>query len=219
MSTETLPAPVAQRLRRPSWRDPRLVTGVVLVALAVSLGSWAVSTASRTVPVWAAAGPLTPGDRVTPDAVRAVEVRLGDGADLYLPADQPLPEGLVATRVVDEGELVARSALGDAAGLDLRSVAVPVDGALSARVRKGSVVDVWFVPDAAPGGRDREAPAPRAVVEGVVVEQVDDAGTGLVVGSATTLHVLVPTADLPDLLAALGDDGTVDVVPLAGGAS
>ena len=38
MSTDLLPAPVAPRLRRPSWRDPRLVVGLVLVALAVALG-------------------------------------------------------------------------------------------------------------------------------------------------------------------------------------
>jgi len=220
MTTDLLPTPVAPRLRRPSWRDPRLVVGVVLVALAVALGSWAVSSASRTVPVWAAAGPLTPGDPLTPDTVRVVEVRLGEGADRYLPAGQPLPQGLVVARTVDDGELVPRSALGEAAALDLRSVAVPVDGALSDRVRKGSVVDVWFVPDAgAPGRADEAASQPFPVVEGVVVEQIDDDGTGIVVGSSTTLHVQVPTADLPALLGALGDDGTVDVVPVAGGAS
>ncbi|GAB2472421.1 hypothetical protein [Xylanimonas ulmi] len=215
MSDQSLSAPLAPRLRRPSWRDPRLVTGVVLVALAVALGSWAVSSASRTVPVWAAAGALTPGDPVTAETVRAVDVRLADGVGRYLPADEPPPAGLVVTRAVGEGELVARSALGDAASLDLRSVAVPVSGALSPRVRKGAAVDVWFVPDEGPGAT-AAAPQPRAVVEGVLVEKVDDAGTRLVVGSSTTLHVLVPSADLADLLAALAADGTVGVVPVAG---
>ncbi|QAY68861.1 hypothetical protein [Xylanimonas protaetiae] len=218
MSIDTLPAPVAARLRRPSWRDPRLVVGVVLVALSVALGSWAVSAASRTTPVWAAVGALTPGDVLTADTVRAVDVRLGTGADRYVPADEPLPEGLVVTRVIGDRELVARSALGDAESLDLRSVAVEVDGALSERVRKGAVVDVWFVPE--PGvGADARTPQPRQVVASVLVEQVADAGTGLVVGSTTTLHVLVPSDQLPVLLAALGDDGTIDVVPVAGRAS
>ncbi|MCL1869349.1 MAG: hypothetical protein FWF90_02920 [Promicromonosporaceae bacterium] len=212
--TTTLPAPVAPRLRRPSWRDPRLVVGVVIVALSVAGGSWAVSSAQRTVPVWAAAATLTPGDRLTADAVRSVDVRLAD-AGLYLSAAEPLPGDLVVDRVVGEGELVARSALGDAASTDLRSVAVPVEGPLSAKVRKGSVVDVWLVPDV-PARSDAKAAPPRAVVEGVVVEQVDDDSSRLVVGTGTTLHVLVPTADLPGLLAALGDGGTVDVVPVAG---
>ncbi len=218
MSTDLLPAPVAPRLRRPSWRDPRLVVGLVLVALAVALGSLAVSSASRTVPVWAAQGALTPGDAVTRDALRIVEVRLGEGTERYLSAEEPLPEDLVVTRVVGEGELVARTALGDPASLDLRSVAVPVDNALSNRVTKGSVVDVWFVPDAGAPGRDDAAVEPYAVVEGAVVEQLDDS-SGIVIGSSSTVHLQVPSADLAALLGALGDDGTVDIVPVAGGAS
>ncbi|PZR51541.1 hypothetical protein DNL40_15990 [Xylanimonas oleitrophica] len=218
MTSETLPAPVAARLRRPTWRDPRLVVGVVLVALAVALGSWAVSAASRTVPVWAADAPLTPGEPLSAAALRTVDVRLGGGADLYLPADTPLPADAVVTRVVQPGELVARSAVGAAADVDLRSVAVPVSGGLSDRIRKGRVVDLWFVPAPArtPG---TEAPQPRSVVEGVLVEQVDAASTGLVVGSTATLHVLVPTDELPSVLGALGADGSVTVVPAAGNAS
>src|SRR5699024_7184933 len=34
-----LPSPAAVRLRRPGWRDPRLLLGVVLVAASVALGS------------------------------------------------------------------------------------------------------------------------------------------------------------------------------------
>ncbi|MBN9374777.1 MAG: hypothetical protein J0I40_05175, partial [Cellulomonas sp.] len=50
--TLDLPAPVAQRLRRPGWRDPRLLTGLALVAASVALGSWALRAAERTVPVF-----------------------------------------------------------------------------------------------------------------------------------------------------------------------
>jgi hypothetical protein len=219
MTIDTLPAPTAARLRRPSWRDPRLVVGVVLVALSAALGSWAVSAASRTAPVWVAVDTLTPGDPLTADAVKAVDVRLGAAAR-YLPADEPLPAGQVVTRTVGADELVPLSAIGQAESLDLRSVAVEVDGALSARVHKGALVDVWFVPQPDPGTEAGDAsPAPRLVVGGVEVEQVADGGSGLVVGTATTLHVLVPSDDLPALLAALAAEGTVDVLPVAGGAS
>src|SRR5690242_3396447 len=53
-----VPAPVAARLRRPGWRDPRLLSGVALVAGAVALGSWVVSSAQHTVPVYVARGAL-----------------------------------------------------------------------------------------------------------------------------------------------------------------
>ncbi len=215
MSPDQLPAPTAPRLRRPTWRDPRLVVGVVIVALSVALGSWAVSSAGRTVPVYAAAGTLTPGERLGADRLRTVEVRLGPSLDRYLRADEPLPPDVVVQRVVDDGELVARGALGPAEAVDVRSVAVPVDSGVSDRIRTGAVVDLWFVPEAAAGSE--AAPGePQALVSGVVVEQVDVADAGLVVATGGTLHVLVPTGDLPSVLGALAAPGSVAVVPVAG---
>jgi hypothetical protein len=211
-----LPEPVATRLRRPRWRDPRLLTGVVIVALSVALGSWVVSSASRTVPVFVADGALTPGEPLTVDALRPVDVRLGAGTGHYLPADEPLPEDLVVLRVVDDGELVPLTALGaDAA---VRSVAVPVASGLSDRIRAGAVVDLWFVPDApiAPGA-DADKPEPTTLAQEVVVEQVDAEEGAIVVDGTVTLHVLVPTDALPTVLAALSDAGTVAVVPVGGG--
>ncbi|MGW2093298.1 hypothetical protein [Promicromonospora sukumoe] len=211
-----LPEPVASRLRRPGWRDPRLVTGLVVVALSVALGSWVVSTASRTVPVFVADGALTPGEPLTADALRTADVRLGAGTGRYLPADEPLPDGLVALRVVDDGELVPLTALG--ADADVRSVAVPVASGLSDRIRPGAVVDLWFVPDV-PVTHEADAarPEPATLATDVVVEQVDAEDGAIVVDGTVTLHVLVPGDALPTVLAALSDAGTVAVVPVAGG--
>ena len=213
-----LPEPVAARLRRPRWRDPRLLVGVVIVALSVALGSWVVSAASRTVPVFVADGALTPGTPLAPEALRTVDVRLGAGAGGYLPADEPLPEGLVALRVVDDGELVPLTALG--ADADVRSVAVPVGSGLSDRIRPGAVVDLWFVPDApvatgAAGGKPARS-EPSTLAQSVVVEQVDAEDGAIVVDGTVTLHVLVPTDSLPKVLTALSGAGTVAVVPVAG---
>lgn len=211
-----LPEPVASRLRRPGWRDPRLVTGLVVVALSVALGSWVVSAASRTVPVFVADGALTPGEPLTADALRTADVRLGAGTGRYLPADEPLPDGLVALRVVDDGELVPLTALG--ADADVRSVAVPVASGLSDRIRPGAVVDLWFVPDV-PVTHEAGAarPEPATLATDVVVEQVDAEDGAIVVDGTVTLHVLVPGDALPTVLAALSDAGTVAVVPVAGG--
>jgi hypothetical protein len=212
----SLPEPAATRLRRPSWRDPRLLTGVVIVALSVALGSWVVSAASRTVPVFVADGALTPGETLTADSVRAVDVRLGAGTGRYLAADEPLPTDLVVLRVVDDGELVPLTALG--ADADVRSVAVPVAAGLSDRIHAGAVVDLWFVPDV-PVTLDRAAdqPDPSTLAQNVVVEQVDAEDGAIVVDGTVTLHVLVPTDALPTVLAALSSAGTVAVVPVAGG--
>ncbi|WP_454852888.1 hypothetical protein [Promicromonospora soli] len=211
-----LPAPAAARLRRPRWRDPRLLTGIVIVALSVALGSWVVSSASRTVPVFVADGALTPGEPVTADALRVADVRLGAGTGRYLAADEPLPADLVALRVVDDGELVPLTALG--ADADVRSVAVPVASGLSERIRSGAVVDLWFVPDApVTPGEAADGPEPSTLARDVVVEQVDAEEGAIVVDGTVTLHVLVPTESLPIVLTALSGAGTAAVVPVAGG--
>ncbi|MFC8800350.1 hypothetical protein ACFT2C_21655 [Promicromonospora sp. NPDC057138] len=211
-----LPEPVAARLRRPRWRDPRLLTGIVIVALSVALGSWLVSSAGRTVPVFVADGALTPGEPVTADVLRVADVRLGAGTSRYLAADEPLPEDLVALRVVDDGELVPLTALG--ADADVRSVAVPVGSGLSDRIRAGAVVDLWFVPDAPVAPEPAaDGPEPSTLASDVVVEQVDAEEGAIVVDGTVTLHVLVPTDALPTVLTALSGAGTVAVVPVAGG--
>lgn len=215
MSNEAPPAPAAPRLRRPTWRDPRLVIGIVLVAIAVALGSWVVSHADRTAPVYVAAGTLTPGEPVDESALRVADVNLGAEAGRYLSAHEAVPDGQVALRVVAEGELVAASAVGDASTVSVRSVAVPVGSGLSERIREGAVVDLWFVPAAEQGAAEASG-EPEQIVAGVVVEQVDASEGGLVVTDHGTLHVLVGADDLPAVLTALAADGSVTVVPVAG---
>lgn len=214
-----LPAPPAARLRRPTWRDPRLAVGVLLVAGSVALGTWAVADAGRTVAVYAVATTLTPGDAIGPQDLIAVDVRLGDDLDLYYPVSGAPPEGLVALRTVGERELLARSAAGNAAELAFRSVAIPVTEALSSKVAAGSLVDLWLVaalPSGLAGTTDAAASAPQLLAEGLVVAELGERGSGLLSGSAPTLHVLAPSSALPQVLAALAGDGEVAIIPVPG---
>ena len=156
----TTVSPPAVRLRRPGWRDPRLLGGLVLVALSVALGGYAVAAAGRTVPVLATPSALVPGDEVDLDALVVRQVRLAEAGDLYLRADRPGEGDLVAVRTVGPGEIVPRAALAPAAALDVRSVSVTSRAALSEQVVPGASVDLWFVPDAGAGDpAGRAAPA------------------------------------------------------------
>ena len=210
-----LPAPRAARLRRPGWRDPRLLLGLALVGLSVLLGSWAVATAARTVPVLAATEALVPGDPVRAEALRVVDVRVPDEATAYLTAGTEL-EGLVVTRVVGAGELVPASAVATEGETGARAVAVTTEGRLSGDVVEGSLVDLWFVPD--PDAADDEPPPPRELAGSLVVAEVDEGGSAFSVGSGVTVHVLVPVPDLAAVLSAVRGPGTVEVVPVPGGA-
>ena len=51
-----LPTPTASRVRAPSWRDSRLLVGLLLVLLSTVLGSVVVARADDRVPVYAAKG-------------------------------------------------------------------------------------------------------------------------------------------------------------------
>jgi hypothetical protein len=209
----TTVSPPAVRLRRPGWRDPRLLAGFVLVALAVALGAWAVSAAGHTVPVMAATHALVPGDVLEAGDLVVREVRLAEAADLYLPAGAGPADDLVVVRTVGAGELVPAGAVAPAAALDLRSVAVAPRGPLSAGVVPGAAVDLWFVPMVRAG---QVATSPRQLAAGLTVAEVSASGSALVTGGSVSVHVLVPLAQLPDVLGALAADGSVEVVPVAG---
>jgi len=218
-TTSDLPAERAARLRRPGWRDPRLLVGLALVAASVALGSWVVRTAQDTVAVYVVRQTTVPGDRLVSSDLSVAHVRLGEvGLDGYLPADEPLPDEAVALRVVEAGELLPRSAVGSAADLALRPVAVPVRGVPSEAVRPGALVDLWFT--AASGiGDDATAPDPAQLAAGLTVAEVARPQGALASTGTTTVQVLVPVDDLPDVLAALAADGTVDVVAVPGSGS
>ncbi|MBD5786332.1 hypothetical protein IF650_09085 [Cellulosimicrobium terreum] len=214
------PAPVtAARLRRPTWRDPRLLIGVVIVAVSVALGSWAVGAAGRTTPVYAVTSVALPGDAISLADLHVVDVQLGAAGEKYLRADADLPDGMVVLRAVAAGELLPTAALGSAEELEVRSVAVPVTTGLSDRITPGTQVDLWYVPpvDGSGGDDDDDTPAePVQLVENVTVAQVDEGASTLVVGGTVTVHTLVPVADLPGVLGAVAGAGNIAVVPRGG---
>lgn len=205
-------AGTARRLRAPSWKDPRLAAGLLLVAGAVVAGGRVVAAADETVPVYAAAGALTPGQAISADDLQVVRLRLdgGGGAGAYVSAAEPPGQDVVALRGVGAGELVPAAALGTSDDVDVRPVGVPVTGSLPSDVVPGAHVDVWVsAPDPQTTGAFLP---PERVVEAAAVAEVDAAEGALGAASGTTVQVLVPTAELPDVLAALAADARIALV-------
>jgi hypothetical protein len=199
----TTPAPQARRHHRPGWRDPRILVGVVIVAVSVLVGVKVLASADDTVGVWAVRKDLPAGTRVAAGEVRRVQIRFDsrDAADRYLSADDPLPSGSVLQRAVGKGELLPRNALAEA---DQALVEVPVSVEVEevpATVDEGSVVDVWVTPQTAttadrladatlvlddvvvvkaPKGEDTLAPTgTRQIIVGVTADQAEKLGPAL----------------------------------------
>lgn len=192
--------------------------GLALVAGSVALGSRLVAAAADSVPVYAATEPLVAGDPLDPSLLLVREVRLAESLGLYLRADEALPDDPVVVRTVDAGELVPLSAVASSPGIAVRPVAISPSGPLPSGVVKGSLVDLWFVPEGelVEGGAP---PAPYELSAGLSVAEVSTSGGGFSVGSGATVHVLVPVGELADVLAALAAPGAVELVhvPGAGG--
>ena len=147
-------------------------------------------------------------------AATASRSRPSSSAETSASRPRPASAAAVALRVVESGELLPASAVGSADALALRPVAVPVTGRLPEAVRGGARVDLWFSPKAR--AADDAPAAPSQLAAALIVAEVDRPQGAFAAGGATTVHVLVPVEQLPDVLAALAANGRVDVVAVPG---
>lgn len=189
--------PPAVRAATPGWRDPRLWIGAAIVAVSVIAGARLMAAADDSVPVWAVASDLGPGDTVTADDLVARQVRFTDPdqLDTYFPADAELPADLSLRRAVGAGELLPRAAVGAAAEGETLHLPVAVDAALvPPSVRSGSVVDVYLSGATTEDG----AAAPgrgRAVLSGVTVVDAPPLDEGFAVSGQRQIVLGVGEAD------------------------
>ncbi|MBT0774123.1 SAF domain-containing protein [Kineosporia sp. J2-2] len=215
MAVSELAPVAAARLRRPGWRDPRLIVGLVLLFGSIAAGARLMAEAGQTRAVYAARTALPPGTALTAEVLKVVRVRV-EGADAgYLDAASPLPAGAVLLRTVGEGELIPVAAIGSAASLSVRPVTIPLDGPPPGGLVAGGRADIWAaVPhrDQSRGGFQ----APRQIADGVEVFAVSAPGAGLNSARSGSLQVLVAEDALPDVLEALADESRLSVLPVLG---
>ncbi len=207
----------ARRVRRPAWNDTRLLVGLALVLLSVAGGARLVASVQESTPVYAAGQVLVPGERVDPEDLVVVDVRLAEGASRYVDAGQGWPGELYALRVVGEGELLPRAAVGSERQVRDRTVTVPVDPATVEGLQQGASVDIWV------SARDEEAVGERYEAPALVLQEATVAGLpqergALGVGSSSAaVQVVVPQEEVSAVIAAVDQGGKVTLVPGAGG--
>lgn len=214
---------IARRLRRPSWRDPRLLVGLVLVLLSVVGVATLLRAVDTTEPVLVARHALTPGQAVTSDDLSVARVRIVGADRPYVAASRSLA-GLVVVRAVPAGELVPSAALGRADLVDLRPVTVPVEPAMAPSLPRGAVVDVWVAARSADRAESYERP--RLVAAGVQVADRSLAragwgGSAASAGSArspgstgSTVQLLLTPSLVPELIQAVDNSARITLVPV-----
>ena len=212
-----LARPTAKRLQRPSWRDSRLVVGVLLVVVAATLGAKAVASADDRVPVWVAASNLVAGDAVEPTSFARADVRLADGMTAYLGADAPLPAGAFMLRDVRAGELVPSTAVGGADAVDVQRVTVRADAMSTSGLARGSRVDVFVTPKASTTG-ERATVSTTRVLRSAAVANVLTSSGGFGAGSMTSVQIYVPADKVQPLVEAVDAEAKLTLVPSVGAA-
>jgi len=199
------------RLRRPRWKDPRLIVGIVLVVASVLMGAVLVSRLSETTTVLVVKSAIVPGDALDDAELTTVELRLGDQTDHYVGDLGAIPEGAVATRAIQSGELLPLSAVGQASDVPLRPVVIPVEAAVAESVVPGATVELWHT---APAGDDGQNAQAGMLVPDAVVRRVDE-GSSLGMRSMS-VEVLVPGDQLDEVLEVLSQDERLDVIGVPG---
>lgn len=205
-------SPPARRLSRPSWRDPRLLAGLAMVAASVLLGARLLGAADDTVTVWSAAADLPAGTEVAVEDLRPSRVRFAteELAQRYLPADSGL-EGLVLLRDVSAGELLPRTSVGTGPAEEVAELPIALaSDAVPAGLRAGELVDVWVTP-AGESSQDRRAVR---VLEQVRVVAAPQQASALGPSATRQVVVGVPGEDEDLLARALAQlsDGTAVLV-------
>lgn len=213
-----VPTPKASRLQKPSWKDARLLVGVLLVLAATVLGSLTVAAADDRVPMYAASGPLVPGQPLTVERLTRVDVQLGDASSGYLPAASPVPQGAYVLREVRPGELVPLSAIGDDDDVQVQPLTLTVDANSAAPLVVGSVVDVYVNPVAENGdATGRDFAGAELALEAVSVAGLPQSGGRLGGGrSDQAVQVMAPKDQIRDLIGQVDLGARVTLVPVPG---
>ncbi|MDF2050318.1 hypothetical protein [Arthrobacter sp. Cr_A7] len=205
----------AARLKRPSWRDPRLLMGILLVLVSVAGVVFLVNSADRTTEVYAARDGIGVGEALTGENVVRAKVRLGETEQHYIPVESGLPEGVVAVQRIAKDQLVPRASLGEVDQLDRKPVALTIDETLPSQAVEGARVDVWVAqPDAKNGYSE-----PKLLLSGAEIAEVTAGSTALGSTKTTVLMVLVEDSQMPALLGAQANEAKISVVWNPGGGS
>lgn len=201
------------RLRRPSWKDPRLVAGVLLVVLSVVGVVMLVRSLDQTESYWAASTDLVPGSALTADEFTVVQAQLGDLDGAYLRADAPAPIGSVVQGTVRRGELVPGDAVVESDPEGRQPVSVTLQETLPQGTSRGDRVDLWI---AAAEEQSQRFAAPERVAAYAELAEVGEVTGAFGATTTVTVQVLLDPEQLPVVLEAKANGARISVVPSVG---
>lgn len=198
----------APRLKKPSWKDPRLLIGLLLVVASTAGIVALLESQDDTTQVYAARVDLPVGAPLVAEDLVPMPVRLGEASGSYLRVADGIAERAVVTRLVAGGELLPLTAVGTSDELDRKPIGLTVEDPLPTGTAAGDRVDVWVSLRTDTNSYDE----PQRLLEAAEVAELTVGESALGSSSSTLVQVLVEDETLPALLDALSNDARIAVV-------
>ncbi|MGV3246045.1 SAF domain-containing protein [Rothia sp. 11254D007CT] len=203
---------LAPRFRKPGFRDPKLLAGVLIILLSVLGVVGLIRATNQTQPYYVASKDIGIGEKITTDNVTTAQVKLDESAGLYLSAEQVIADGSVATRPLAAGELLSPRSLSTEVSDGRRLVTLLLDQYAVAEYAPGNRVDIWvaYKTEGANSYGDPVVIAESAEVHSVTAQESVIGGTG-----RSAVELWVNQDVLPTVLGATSKGAVISLVPSA----
>jgi hypothetical protein len=190
--------------------------GLVLILLGTALGAKVVASADDTVPMYAAATAIRPGDHLGSDNLTRVDVQLGPQAARYLSARSAVADDTYALREIPEGELVPAGAVGGRGAVSVQAVTVEVDANSARGLPANATVDVWVSPRDPQSTQERYLDATLALQRVSVTPVTQDSGRFGASSSTMAVVLRVPRDRVAEVIGAVDKRSRFTLVPVPG---
>lgn len=206
--------PEAPRLRPPGWKNPRLIIGIILVALSVAGVVALVQSADARQGYWAASADIVPGAKVTAADFHVVQASMPEAAEHYWTAEHALPEEFFVSSTILQGELLAQRQVSPADPDGRQQTGVRVSEDLPAAVKTGARVDVWV----SMASDDRRGfDEPTKMITNAEVVGIDKNDSAFAAANTTTVYLMLSQDSVPKVLNAQANDAKVSLVAATSG--
>ncbi len=200
----------APRIRPPGWRDPRLIIGVILVALSVTGVVTLIQSLDERQGYWAASADLVPGTKVTADDFHIVQASMSESSEHYWTAEQQLPSEFLVSSTILQGELLTQRQVTETDPDGRQQVGLRVSEDMPTAVTVGARVDVWVAPANEDG---RGYAEPTKMIANAEVIGTDDNTSAFAAADTTTVYLMLAQDAVAPVLDAQANDAKVALVP------
>jgi len=188
----------------------------VLILLGTAVGAKVVASADDTVAMYAASGTIRPGDHLTVDNLRRVDVQLGDETRMYLSARTAVADDSYALRDIPEGELIPVTAVGGRSAVTVQAVTVEVDANSARGLPQNATVDVWVSPREPQSTQERHLDATLALERVSVTPVTQEGGRFGASSSTMAVQLSFPRAQVAAVIGAVDKQARFTRVPVPG---